>query len=142
MVTLNSLLPVHWYLRTAGTTITFGQMVFVTCHSLPHFLVWDKISYIPRLSPRQVPLRDWIVQVCLLTTGSLLNNWSFAYNVPLTLQIVFRSSGEYSLCASYIYSNNNAPLGLPVSMLLGRLSFKRRYSFLQMVYYIFITPKV
>jgi len=51
--------------------------------------------------------------VILLTSGTLLNNWAFAYRVPLTLQIVFRSSG------------------LPVSMILGRLVLRKQYTLSQ-----------
>lgn len=34
------------------------------------------------------------MQVLVLTSGSLMNNWVFAFSVPLTIQIVFRSAGE------------------------------------------------
>lgn len=30
----------------------------------------------------------------MLTAGTLLNNWAFAYKVPLSLFIVFRSAGK------------------------------------------------
>lgn len=50
----------------------------------------------PTLISRQVPLGEWALQVAVLMSGALLNNWAFAYNVPLTLQIVFRSSGMHS----------------------------------------------
>ncbi|CDO77659.1 hypothetical protein BN946_scf184969.g10 [Trametes cinnabarina] len=96
-----------------GTTLTFSQMLFITVHSLPSFLVFPKHSYIPRLKPRHVPLRNWASQVLVLTSGSLLNNWVYAFSVPLTVQIVFRSAG------------------LAVSMLLGYLVLKKRYSWAQ-----------
>lgn len=38
-------------------------------------------------------MREWLAQVFILTSMSLLNNWAFAFHVPLTLQIVFRSAG-------------------------------------------------
>lgn len=79
-------------LTKTGSTITFGQMVFITLQSLPSFLLWGKSS-LPRLAPRQVPVHEWFSQVIVLISGNLLNNWAFAYDVPLTLQIVFRSSG-------------------------------------------------
>ncbi|THH07318.1 hypothetical protein EW145_g3459 [Phellinidium pouzarii] len=111
-----------------GSVITFGQMLFITCQALPQFLVWDKniapLIFLPRLSPRQVPLREWFLQVLTLTTGALLNNRAFAYNVPLTLQIVFRSSG------------------LPVSMLLGSIFLKKRYSITQIVSVLLVTTGV
>jgi len=100
-----------------GTLITFGQMLFITCHSLPSFIQWHKAGLLtlPTLIPRQVPLGEWALQVAVLMSGALLNNWAFAYNVPLTLQIVFRSSG------------------LPVSMLLGHLVLKKRYRLSQLL---------
>ncbi|EAU85933.2 hypothetical protein CC1G_02956 [Coprinopsis cinerea okayama7 len=70
---------------------------------------------IPRLKPRQVPIQNWILQVLVLTTGSLMNNWAFAYKVPLPVLIVFRSAG------------------LPVSLLFGFLFLKKRYRLMQVV---------
>ncbi|KAF5315464.1 hypothetical protein D9619_007024 [Psilocybe cf. subviscida] len=96
-----------------GSALTFSQMLFVTLQSLPSFITFSK-GILPRLKPRQVPLSQWALQVTVLTTGSLLNNWAFAYNVPLTILIVFRSAG------------------LPVSMLLGYSVLKKRYSLLQL----------
>ncbi|PPQ99192.1 hypothetical protein CVT26_014115 [Gymnopilus dilepis] len=96
-----------------GSALTFSQMLFITLQSLPSFLIFPKSSFVPRLKPRQVPLSQWALQVLVLTSGSLLNNWAFAYNVPLTIFIVFRSAG------------------LPVSMILGYLVLKKRYTILQ-----------
>ncbi|KAI0704370.1 UAA transporter family-domain-containing protein [Cytidiella melzeri] len=101
-----------------GTALTFSQMVFVTLHSLPSFIVWRRLNWLPIpvsiptliMKPRQVPLSQWALQVFVLTTGSLLNNWAFGFSVPLTVQIIFRSAG------------------LAVSMLFGRLFLAKRYS--------------
>ncbi|KAH9946542.1 UAA-domain-containing protein, partial [Amylocystis lapponica] len=93
-----------------GTTLTFSQMCFIALQSLPSFLTSTPRSYFPRLKPRRVPLRRWATQVLVLTSGSLLNNWAYAFHVPLTVQIVFRSAG------------------LAVSMLFGYLFMKKRYS--------------
>lgn len=60
-------------------------------------------------------MREWLVQVFILTSMSLLNNWAFAFHVPLTLQIVFRSAG------------------LAVSMILNRVFLKKRYTLLQVI---------
>ena len=68
-------------------------MLFITAQSLPSFLVRVPGQWCPRLKSRQVPLRQWALQVLVLTAGSLLNNWAFAYDVPLTVLIVFRSAG-------------------------------------------------
>jgi len=70
-------------------------MLFITLQSLPSFLLFSKNHPLPRLKPRQVPLVRWCLQVLVLTAGSLLNNWVFAYKVPLTVQIVFRSGSMF-----------------------------------------------
>lgn len=80
---------------TLGSALTFSQMLFITLHSLPSFLSFPKGHFLPRLKDRQVPLGQWGLQVLVLTAGSLLNNWAFAYKVPLTVQIVFRSGSEF-----------------------------------------------
>lgn len=76
-----------------GSALTFSQMLFIALQSLPSFLTLSE-SGIPRLKPRQVPLKQWVLQVLVFTLGSLLNNWAFAYKVPLTILIVFRSGGR------------------------------------------------
>jgi UDP-xylose/UDP-N-acetylglucosamine transporter B4 len=75
-----------------GSALTFSQMLFITLQSLPSFMTFSS-GTLPRLKPRQVPLYRWLLQVLVVTSGSLLNNWAFAYNVPLTILIVFRSAG-------------------------------------------------
>jgi UDP-xylose/UDP-N-acetylglucosamine transporter B4 len=79
---------------SSGSALTFSQMLFITVQSLPSFLNFSQHGYVPRLKTRQVPLAQWALQVLVLISGSLLNNWAFAYNVPLTILIVFRSAGE------------------------------------------------
>lgn len=69
-------------------------MLFITLQSLPSFLSVPNGHFIPRLKHRQVPLSQWGLQVLVLTAGSLLNNWAFAYKVPLTVQIIFRSGSK------------------------------------------------
>lgn len=71
-------------------------MLFITLQSLPYFIEWRKSYWgitVPTLKQRQAPISDWATQVFLLTTGSLLNNWVYAFEVPLTVQIIFRSAG-------------------------------------------------
>lgn len=102
-----------------GTALTFSQMCFITLHSLPSFLQLESCT--PRLRRRHIPIRRWIAQVLVLTFSSLLNNWAFAYHVPLPVQIVFRSAG------------------LAVSMLFGFIFFKRRYSLYQIAAVAFVS---
>jgi hypothetical protein len=78
-----------------GSALTFFQMLFITLHTIPSFLIFQRGSWLPRLKPRQVPLSRWTTQVLLVVTSSLLNNWAHFYNVPLTILIVFRSAGKF-----------------------------------------------
>lgn len=111
-----------------GTALTFSQMMFITIISLPSFLQWDRTRFmsIPyvRLKDRQVPFSQWAMQVLVHTTGSLLNNWAFAFHIPLSLQIVFRSAG------------------LVVSMLFGRLFLNKQYSAMQVASVLLVTMGV
>ncbi|ESK84616.1 hypothetical protein Moror_13328 [Moniliophthora roreri MCA 2997] len=113
-----------------GSTLTFSQMIFITVQSFPSFLMLPRsdkgkiTSWIPHLKPRQVPISEWALQVLVLTTGTLLNNWAFAFNVPLAVMIVFRSAG------------------LAVSMLLGYFVLKRRYNLYQVVSVIVVSVGV
>jgi hypothetical protein len=68
-------------------------MLFITLLKLPSFLHWPS-GVLPRLKPRKIPVREWLLQVLVFASGSLLNNLVYAYDVPLTVQIVFRSAGE------------------------------------------------
>ncbi|KAJ6557213.1 UAA transporter [Mycena vulgaris] len=107
-----------------GSALTFSQVVFVAAQSLPAFLVIPPGHRLPRFKPRQVPLKHWAAQVLLLTTGSLLNNWAFAYNIPLTILIVFRSAG------------------LAVSMIFGFLLAGKRYTVMQVVSVLLVSAGV
>lgn len=84
--------------------MTFLQLSFVSLYSLPHFVHWypnaSYLFYLPRIHRPVVPLRTWALQVLALLGMNVFNNWSFAYRIPLTLQIVFRSSGRDSAFSS------------------------------------------
>src|SRR5438552_974366 len=82
------------YTPYSGSALTFCQMLFITVQSLPTFLAFPTPFGLPRLKPRQIPLSEWSFHVVLMTSATLLNNWAYAYNVPLTVQIVFRSAGD------------------------------------------------
>jgi len=101
-----------------GSALTFAQMLFITFQSLPFFVEWRKSRVgivFPALKQRQAPISQWAAQVLLLTTGSLLNNWVYAFHVPLTVQIVFRSAG------------------VVIAMILGHYLLQRRYTPRQVV---------
>ena len=90
-------------------------MSFIALARLPSFLIWPKGSLLPRLKTRAIPLRTWAAQVVVFAGGSVLNNAAYAFDVPLSVQIVFRSAG------------------LAVSMFLGLTVMGRRYSVQQFV---------
>jgi len=105
-------------------------MLFITAQQLPSFITWDgddasprrsrhrrRQSWLrlPRLKPRQVPITQWLLQVTTFASGTLMNNLVYAYSVPLTIQIVFRSAG------------------LAVSMFIGRVFMGKRYTLQQIV---------
>ncbi|KAH9046526.1 UAA transporter [Lactarius hengduanensis] len=98
-----------------GPALTFSQMLFIAAQQLPSFVIWEtpSRSWLPRLKPRQVPISQWLVLVTTFASGTLLNNLVFAFNVPLAVQIIFRSAG------------------LAVSMLLGRVFMGKRYTLQQ-----------
>ncbi|KAJ7465298.1 UAA transporter [Mycena latifolia] len=107
-----------------GSALTFSQVAFIAAQSLPSFLEFRPGHRLPRFKPRQVPLKHWAAQVLLLLTGSLLNNWAFAYNIPLTILIVFRSAG------------------LAVSMVFGFLFAGKRYTVMQVVSVLLVSAGV
>ncbi|KAK7048127.1 Glucooligosaccharide oxidase [Favolaschia claudopus] len=96
-----------------GSALTFSHVVFITSQSLPSFLFFPPGHILPRLKPRQVPLTHWATQVLLLTTSTLLYNWAYAYDVQVSILVVFRSAG------------------LAISMLFGYLFAKKTYTFMQ-----------
>jgi UDP-xylose/UDP-N-acetylglucosamine transporter B4 len=65
--------------------------------------VWGVVF--PALKQRQAPISHWAAQVFLLTAGSLLNNWVYAFHVPLTVQIVFRSAGTPQKVSTRTFMN-------------------------------------
>ena len=76
-------------------------MLFITAQQLPSFITWNKSRtpgyswlWFPRFKPRQVPISQYLLQVTTFASGTLLNNIVFAFSVPPTLQIVFRSAGN------------------------------------------------
>ncbi|KAF8498733.1 UAA-domain-containing protein [Russula emetica] len=124
-----------------GPALTFSQMLFITAQQLPSFITWDKSRtpgynwlWLPRLKPRQVPISQYLLQVTTFASGTLMNNLVFAFSVPPTLQIVFRSAGN---CRAVFLSFSLSPLptfsslGLAVSMLLGRFFMDKRYTLKQ-----------
>lgn len=108
-----------------GTTLSFLQMLFITLQSLPSVIQWNQPKWcrvpLPSLKPRQIPLSVWTLQVVLVSAISVLNNLTFRYKLPLSIQIVLRSAG------------------LIVSMLLGFVFSSKRYNGTQLLAAIMVT---
>ncbi|KZT74481.1 UAA transporter, partial [Daedalea quercina L-15889] len=98
----------------SGNLITFAQFLTITLVFLPRFIVL-RHSPIPHfaLRKRRVPLAPYALQVLLFVSTSLLNNAAFAYAIPMSVHIIFRSGG------------------LVASLLLNWLILKRRYNVTQ-----------
>ncbi|KAF8632032.1 hypothetical protein AX17_004975 [Amanita inopinata Kibby_2008] len=114
-VTLEQLTSSHPH---SGSLITFFQFLVVSLYGLPKHIIWT--PYGPRFKPRTVPLTPYLVQVALFYLISLLNNAAFAYHIPMSVHIIFRSGG------------------LVITLLLGWLVGKR-YTLTQVISVCFVT---
>ncbi len=94
---------------TAGSLITFFQFSIISLYGLPKHTIWT--PYGPRLAPTRIPISRYLIQVALFYIISLLNNAAFAYQIPMSVHIIFRSGG------------------LIVSMILGWSVVGKKYAF-------------
>lgn len=113
-------------LPTSGTLMTLVQFGATALVALVGELEWRTARNIPypMLKRPAVPLRRWAVQVVLYFATSLLNNTAFAYDIPMSVHIVFRSGG------------------MVVNMLLGYAIDRKRYSMLQVLSVALVTAGV
>ncbi|VDB86790.1 unnamed protein product [Peniophora sp. CBMAI 1063] len=96
-----------------GSLITFTQFLLVSLHGIRKFLYFERGPLglpLPKMRPRRVPLTPYLIQVVLYTAISSLNNAAFAYKIPMTVHIIFRSGG------------------LVISLIMGWLLAGKRYS--------------
>ncbi|WFD03410.1 golgi uridine diphosphate-N- acetylglucosamine transporter [Malassezia obtusa] len=113
-------------LPASGTLLTLVQFAATAFVALLGQLEWRKVHgvSVPCVRRPAVPLRRWAVQVVLYFATSLLNNTAFAYNIPMSVHIVFRSGG------------------MVVNMLLGWAIDRKRYSLLQVLSVALVTAGV
>ncbi|KAF8121298.1 UAA transporter [Boletus edulis] len=104
----------------SGILITFLQFLVVSLYALPTQLVFSS-GWIPRLRQRRVPLLPYFAQVALFFVLSVLNNAAFAYDIPMTVHIVFRSGG------------------MIINMILGWLLARKRYTLRQVLSVMIVT---
>lgn len=127
----------------SGVLVTFFQFLIVFLYGLPSQLTFTRPetlqaangdpsshktpstparrTWLPRLKKRRVPLLPYLIQVALFFVLSTLNNAAFAYHIPMTVHIIFRSGG------------------MIVNMVLGRLLAKKRYTFRQVMSVLVVT---
>lgn len=134
MITYLASLSIVCTLRCIGQMITFAQFACVSTYGLFMHLQWPIVQewvskgrntsapvdsdsgtstiwrYIPHLKPRRIPIACWMAIVVMFFSVSVLNNWSLAYKISIPLQIIFRSGG------------------LMISMVLGIIWMKKRYT--------------
>ncbi|KAG2130996.1 UAA transporter [Suillus bovinus] len=127
----------------AGVLITFFQFLIVSLYGLPKQFTFNDHSepkhvasgtvsapttprrrWIPRLKNRKVPLLPYFVQVVLFFVLSTLNNAAFAYHIPMTVHIVFRSGG------------------MIINMMLGWIFTKKRYTVRQVTSVVVVTAGI
>ena len=70
--------------------ITLSQFLLITINGLRKFVIWTPY---PHLRPRRIPLLPYFIQVALFYFVSYFNNAAFAYKIPMTVHIIFRSGG-------------------------------------------------
>ncbi|PBK65653.1 UAA transporter [Armillaria solidipes] len=107
------------YYPTAGSLITFFQFSIISLYGLPNHTIWT--PYGPRLAPTRIPISRYLIQVALFYIISLLNNAAFAYQIPMSVHIIFRSGG------------------LIVSMILGRSVVGKKYNIHQVLSVLLVT---
>lgn len=130
----------------AGVLITFFQFLIVSLYGLPKQFTFNdppeskraangpngtasapttpRKRWIPRLKNRKVPLLPYFVQVALFFVLSTLNNAAFAYHIPMTVHIVFRSGG------------------MIINMILGWIFTKKRYTVRQVASVLVVTAGI
>ncbi|KAL4082121.1 UAA transporter, partial [Scleroderma yunnanense] len=128
----------------SGVLLTFFQFIVVFLYGLPKQFTFTQSktvqangvsnshkastatvvtrrTWLPRLRKRRVPLLPYLIQVALFFALSTLNNAAFAYDIPMTVHIIFRSGG------------------MIVNMVLGWLLVKKRYTYRQTISVLVVT---
>lgn len=127
----------------AGILITFFQFLIVSLYGLPKQFTFNdppeskhgpngsvsapgtsRRRWIPRLKNRKIPLLPYFIQVALFFVLSTLNNAAFAYHIPMTVHIVFRSGG------------------MIINMILGWMFTKKRYTMQQVASVLVVTAGI
>lgn len=68
----------------AGHLITLCQFLFIAIHG---YIFTSKFGTV---TPK-IPLKDYVKLVVFFFTTSVMNNWAFAFNIPVPLHMIFRA---------------------------------------------------
>ncbi|CAH1970036.1 unnamed protein product [Acanthoscelides obtectus] len=98
----------------AGHLITFCQFLFIAIHGLIFTSKFGTVK--PKIT-----FRDYMILVVLFFTTSVVNNWAFAFNIPVPLHMIFRAGS------------------LIANMMLGILILKKKYTLEKYISVLLIT---
>ncbi|KAJ8949123.1 hypothetical protein NQ318_012871 [Aromia moschata] len=87
----------------AGHLITFCQFAFIAIHG---FIFTSKFGTV---KPK-IYFKDYMILNVFFFTTSVVNNWAFAFNIPVPLHMIFRAGS------------------LIANMILGILILKKKYT--------------
>ncbi|XP_066143488.1 UDP-xylose and UDP-N-acetylglucosamine transporter-like [Euwallacea fornicatus] len=76
----------------AGHLITFLQFCFIALHGVIFTSKFGRAE-------RKIPLKEYLTLVAFFFVTSVVNNWAFAFNIPVPLHFIFRAG---SLIANLI----------------------------------------
>ncbi|KAI9296813.1 UAA transporter [Neoconidiobolus thromboides FSU 785] len=108
---------------SSGNLITFAQFLLVATEGLLNNMTLSS-NGIPKLKDRKIPLYIWCIMVVLFFSSSQINNIAFAYDIPMSLHIIFRSGS------------------LITNMLMGVILLKKRYKLTQIFSILIVTAGI
>lgn len=115
--------------------ITFCQFLFIAAHG---FIFTSKFGTV---KPK-IAFQDYLKLNLFFFTTSVVNNWAFAFNIPVPLHMIFRAvSMKIFLFGnkfkSYIFQGS-----LIANMILGIVIVKRKYTLEKYVSVLLITAGI
>ncbi|KAJ8930840.1 hypothetical protein NQ314_016257 [Rhamnusium bicolor] len=98
----------------AGHLITFCQFLFIAVHG---YIFTSKFGTV---KPK-IEFKDYLTLILFFFTTSVVNNWAFAFNIPVPLHMIFRAGS------------------LIANMILGIVIVKRKYTLEKYISVLLIT---
>ncbi|KAJ6786881.1 hypothetical protein PWT90_00022 [Aphanocladium album] len=86
----------------SGTLVTFVQFTFVAATGYVSQFDYKRPPFF--LTPTNVPLTRWAINIVLFFAINVLNNHAFSYDISVPVHIILRSGGSITtMLAGYIY---------------------------------------